>query len=116
LFLHFFNLREGEKNPKKKDKKRSKYVALDFFEKKIKKDKKRRKYVTESVFAAHFWGSKYIALDFSEKTNPKKKDRKRSKYVAESVSAAHFWGVAESASQRPLTGRNALSQTDRRTD
>ncbi len=29
---------------------------------------------------------------------------------------AHFWGVAESASHRPLTGRNALCQTDGRTD
>jgi hypothetical protein len=28
---------------------------------------------------------------------------------------AHFWGVAESASQKPLTGRNALSQTNGRT-
>jgi hypothetical protein len=60
--------------------------------------------------------SKYVALDFSEKTNPKKKDKKRSKYVAQSVFAAHFWGVAESTSQRPLMGRNALSPTDGRTD
>jgi hypothetical protein len=29
---------------------------------------------------------------------------------------AHFWGVTESATQKPLTGRNALSQTDGRTD
>jgi len=33
--------------------------------------------------------SKYVALDFSEKTNPKKKDKKRSKYVALDFSA-HF--------------------------
>jgi hypothetical protein len=33
--------------------------------------------------------SKYVALDFSEKTNPKKKDKKRSKYIALDFSA-HF--------------------------
>ncbi len=31
--------------------------------------------------------SKYVALDFSEKTNPKKKDKKRSEYVALDFSA-----------------------------
>jgi hypothetical protein len=33
--------------------------------------------------------SKYVALDFSEKTNPKNKNKKRSKYVALDFSA-HF--------------------------
>jgi hypothetical protein len=33
--------------------------------------------------------SKYVALDFFEKTNPKNKDKKRSKYVALDFSA-HF--------------------------
>jgi hypothetical protein len=56
------------------------------------------------------------SLRFFRKKQIQKKDKKRSKYVVESVSEAHFWGVAESASQRPLTGRNALSQTDGRTD
>jgi hypothetical protein len=35
--------------------------------------------------------SKYVALDFSEKTNPKKKDKKRSKYVALDFSAHFFF-------------------------
>jgi len=65
FFFIFVNLREGEKNPKNIYKKRSKYVALDFFAHFLfyfliqkQKDKKR---------------SKYVGLDFSEKTNPKKR-------------------------------------------
>jgi uncharacterized protein YktB (UPF0637 family) len=86
---------------KKKDKKRSKYVTLDF--------------------SAHFLFCFFIFVNLREgEKNPKKqiqkKDKKRNKYVAESVFAAHFWGVAELASQRSLTGRNTLSQTNGRTD
>ncbi len=91
-FFIFVNLREGEKNPKKQ----------------IQKKKIKREANTQPQI--------FLPISYFLFFNPKKKDKKRSKYVAESVSAAHFWGAVESASQRPLIGRNALSRTDGRMD
>ncbi len=87
-FFIFVNLRRGEKskktNPKKKDKKRSKYVALDFSEKTNPKKRLKKKQIRSLRFFCPFLIFYFLFCFFifvnlregeknTKKKNPKKK-------------------------------------------
>jgi hypothetical protein len=103
---------------KKKDKKRSKYLALDFSEKTNPKKKKKKKQIRSLRFFCPFLIFYFLIQKNKSKRKKikkeanKKKDKKKKQIRTRISLCGSFLGVAKSASQRPLTGRNALRRTD----